>query len=348
MSSSHRHVHLVAIVGRTSHHSGSWRHPSAPVDSGMDIEYQIAEAKKAEKALLDALFVAEFYSSRTSALDTFSLLSAIAAETSHIGLINTIPTVYNEPYHIALLIASLDHLSRGRAGWNFVTGAESAAHNFNRGRHPSHSETTLVLNGSWFGHLIYDNLVYLDDKGNIQPWLAKSWTISPDGKTYTFYLRDNVIEDQDQWWMGGLHREVYVYATAPVYLADLFAIGSLENNYQDGRLKVSSKVGFPAQPEENWQIEAQLFDPKGKAVFPKPLRSVVPVGAHGSWPRLQAEFDQPIRKPMPWSAELPSKNIRAYRAVSSGNGSITVSSKRPRTARSTGPMAGILATSRMT
>ncbi|MCE0497402.1 MAG: ABC transporter substrate-binding protein [Methylacidiphilales bacterium] len=53
-------------------------------------------------------------------------------------------------------------------------------------------QTSLVLNGSWFGHLIYDNLVYLDNKGNIQPWLAKSWTISPDGKTYTFYLRDDV------------------------------------------------------------------------------------------------------------------------------------------------------------
>ena len=75
------------------------------------------------------------------------------------------------------------------------------------------------------------------------------------------------IEDQDQWWMGGLHREVYVYSTAPVYLADVFAVGSLEDNYQNGRLKLSVKVGFPGQPEEKWQIEAQLFDPKGKAVF---------------------------------------------------------------------------------
>ncbi len=44
----------------------------------------------------------------------------------------------------------------------------------------------------WLGRLIYDNLVYLDEKGNITPWLAKSWTISPDGKTYTFHLRDDV------------------------------------------------------------------------------------------------------------------------------------------------------------
>lgn len=44
----------------------------------------------------------------------------------------------------------------------------------------------------WLGRLIYDNLVYLDDKGRITPWLATSWEISPDGKTYTFHLRHDV------------------------------------------------------------------------------------------------------------------------------------------------------------
>ncbi len=47
-------------------------------------------------------------------------------------------------------------------------------------------------NCQWLGRLIYANLVYLDDKGEITPWLAKSWTVSPDGKTYTFHLRDDV------------------------------------------------------------------------------------------------------------------------------------------------------------
>lgn len=47
-------------------------------------------------------------------------------------------------------------------------------------------------NAQWLGRLIYDNLVYLDDKGQPTPWLAKSWEISPDGKTYTFHLRDDV------------------------------------------------------------------------------------------------------------------------------------------------------------
>lgn len=44
----------------------------------------------------------------------------------------------------------------------------------------------------WFGRMVFDNLVYRDAAGVPQPWLAKSWTISPDGKTYTFHLRDDV------------------------------------------------------------------------------------------------------------------------------------------------------------
>jgi peptide/nickel transport system substrate-binding protein len=44
----------------------------------------------------------------------------------------------------------------------------------------------------WLGRLIFDNLVYLDHEGNPTPWLASSWTISPDGKTYVFKLREGV------------------------------------------------------------------------------------------------------------------------------------------------------------
>jgi len=50
----------------------------------------------------------------------------------------------------------------------------------------------VAAGGHWIGRILYDNLVYLDDKGNVTPWLAKSWQISADHKTYTFHLRDDV------------------------------------------------------------------------------------------------------------------------------------------------------------
>src|SRR3984893_5807147 len=114
------------------------------------------------------------------------------------------------------------------------------------------------------------------------------------------------VEDQDQWWMGGLHREVYIYSPAPVPISDVFAVGNLEHNYTDGRLLLKVKIGFLRQPEEGWSVEAQLFDPKGRTVFKKPLRSAVMAGKHFNWPRLQAEFDEPIKHPLLWSAEMPN------------------------------------------
>lgn len=49
-----------------------------------------------------------------------------------------------------------------------------------------------ATNAQWLGRLIFDNLVYLDEQGNPTPWLATDWTISPDGKTYVFHLRQGV------------------------------------------------------------------------------------------------------------------------------------------------------------
>ncbi len=47
-------------------------------------------------------------------------------------------------------------------------------------------------NAKWIARLIYDNLVYLDERGEHLPWLATSWTVSPDGLTYVFKLREGV------------------------------------------------------------------------------------------------------------------------------------------------------------
>jgi len=114
------------------------------------------------------------------------------------------------------------------------------------------------------------------------------------------------IEDQDQWWMAGLHREVYLYSAAPVRIADVFAVGNLENDCRDGRLNLTVKVGFAGKPEEGWSVAARLFDPAGRAVFKKAPIGSVKVGPNDARFRLQARFDEPVKNPLLWSAESPS------------------------------------------
>lgn len=114
------------------------------------------------------------------------------------------------------------------------------------------------------------------------------------------------VEDQDQWWMAGLHREVYLYSTGAVHIADIFAVAGLENNYRDGKLKLTVPIGFPRQPEAGWTVEAQLFDAKKKPVFKKALSAPVKLRGPSEWGRKTAEFEEIVKNPALWSSEIPN------------------------------------------
>lgn len=122
------------------HHKASWRLPGAKPQDMYDFAAVRKIAATAERGLLDSLFLADGYIGLGTKLEPLTLLSALASTTSRIGLIATVVTAYNEPYHVARKFASLDHISRGRAAWNIVTGADSAAANFGREEHPEHRE----------------------------------------------------------------------------------------------------------------------------------------------------------------------------------------------------------------
>ncbi|GAA3408855.1 LLM class flavin-dependent oxidoreductase [Paenibacillus hodogayensis] len=140
MSQSARKLHLNAFLFGTGHHEASWRLPGAAPEKNTEFSHIRAIAQTAERGLLDSLFLADGYEGRANKLEPFTLLSALAAATKRIGLIATVGTTYNEPFHVARKFASLDHISKGRAGWNIVTGAGAAAPNFSREEHPEHSE----------------------------------------------------------------------------------------------------------------------------------------------------------------------------------------------------------------
>lgn len=74
-------------------------------------------------------------------LEPLTLLAALAVVTDRIGLAATLSTTYSAPYAVARAIASLDHLSNGRAGWNVVTSQSNLeARNFGLDLHAGHAE----------------------------------------------------------------------------------------------------------------------------------------------------------------------------------------------------------------
>ena len=67
------------------------------------------------------------------------------------------------------------------------------------------------------------------------------------------------IEDQDQWWHGGLPRSVSVYRTRPTYLADVRAIGGLADDLTTGTLELDVLVAFAGgDAQDGWLVEASL------------------------------------------------------------------------------------------
>ena len=145
---SSRQLALNLFIYPGGHHEAAWRYKGSEPQRVFDISYYQELARRAEAAKFDAVFFADGpaladnirYASRFR-LEPITWLSAIAAATSRIGLIGTASTTYTEPYNLARLFASLDHISGGRAGWNIVTtSAPQAAQNFGLPEHPPHGE----------------------------------------------------------------------------------------------------------------------------------------------------------------------------------------------------------------
>ncbi|MFB8831778.1 LLM class flavin-dependent oxidoreductase [Azotobacter sp. CWF10] len=155
----------------TGHHAAAWRHPQAQADAGINFEHYVGLAQTAERAGFDLLFLADSAAARgkdwvalsrfathyVAQFEPLTLISALAAVTRRIGLVATASTTYNDPYSLARKLASIDHISHGRVGWNLVTsGNEEEAFNFGATAYPPHAERyrrahefAQVLKGLW-------------------------------------------------------------------------------------------------------------------------------------------------------------------------------------------------------
>ncbi len=151
-----RQMTLVAFMqaANVSVYGGSWRYPSTE-HSFLDIGYYQKIARTLEEGTFDLMFfddrlampaiygdsVAEAvkYGARPVKLDLLAVLGAVAGVTTHLGLGATYSTTYYEPFHVARVFGTLDHLTKGRAAWNVVTSVNDAeARNFSLERHLDH------------------------------------------------------------------------------------------------------------------------------------------------------------------------------------------------------------------
>src|SRR5436853_988265 len=143
-----RQLHLNLFIHSRGHHEAAWRHPAASPLPLTDIRYYQDLAQRAEAALFDSIFLADQLALGDDAsqaartwLEPVTVLAAVAAVTSRIGMIATCSTTYTEPFNLARQFASLDHISNGRIGWNIVTSwLATAANNFGGEGQVSHAD----------------------------------------------------------------------------------------------------------------------------------------------------------------------------------------------------------------
>ncbi|MEV0245704.1 LLM class flavin-dependent oxidoreductase [Nocardia sp. NPDC050712] len=144
---SPKQFHINAFLMGVGHHEAAWRHPRTKSHDVLDVAHFQELGRIAERGKLDSVFFADGLAvgprikrNTLAVFEPVTLLAAIAAATSKVGLIATASTTYNEPFNLARKFASLDHISGGRAGWNIVTsGSEEEAFNFGYDAIPEHA-----------------------------------------------------------------------------------------------------------------------------------------------------------------------------------------------------------------
>jgi len=142
-------------VGHIQH--GMWQHPRDQSVRYTDIDYWVDMARTLERGLFDGIFLADILgvydvyhggpetaikvSAQIPVNDPLMLVPAMAAVTKHLGFGVTCNLTYEPPYTFARRMSTLDHLTRGRIGWNIVTGyLDSAARGMGGDRMLAHDD----------------------------------------------------------------------------------------------------------------------------------------------------------------------------------------------------------------
>ena len=154
-----KEIRLNAFEMNTVGHQspGLWAYPRDRSADYTDLSYWTGLARTLERGLFDGIFLADvlgiydvYGNSPDAALrhavqvpvnDPLLLVPAMAAATEHLGFGVTCTLSYEPPYTLARRLSTLDHLTKGRAGWNIVTGyLDSAATGMGLAVQPRHDQ----------------------------------------------------------------------------------------------------------------------------------------------------------------------------------------------------------------
>lgn len=182
-----RTMHINLFIYACGHHRAAWRHPDSAVERLGDIRYYEELAQIAERGKLDAVFFADGSSVDSVEdgprwfLEPLTCLAALSRATERIGLIATVSSTFFTPFHAARMLASLDHISQGRIGWNVVTSMfDAEARNHGYSAMPDHArryrraeefvDVVLRLWNSWSDSaLLMDRDGRYADAGQVRP-----------------------------------------------------------------------------------------------------------------------------------------------------------------------------------
>jgi beta-galactosidase len=114
------------------------------------------------------------------------------------------------------------------------------------------------------------------------------------------------LECQDFWRISGIERDVFLYATPPVFISDFFARATLTNDYKDGRLRLDVSVSNPTgQKAGNLTLETALY----RSLDADPVTSFSEPVVLGPLRDMVVSFEKTIPAPDRWTAETPNLYI---------------------------------------
>ena len=162
------------------------------------------------------------------------------------------------------------------------------------------------INGKFLG---YSEDRFLSSEFNVTPYLQKGentisvWVIRwSDG---------SFLEDQDQWRLSGIQREVYLMAEPQLRIADFFYQTKLDDDYKDATLSIRPRIdNLAGHAMPGCVFKAQLYDENNQPVLHQPLKKSVDAIINEIHPRLdQVKFgllQTKIINPKKWSTKDPN------------------------------------------